>query len=40
MARFSLIPREEQFFADFVGLAEQIRTGARLLKADARHQSA
>jgi uncharacterized protein len=32
MARFSLIPREEQFFADFVGLAEQIRSGARLLK--------
>jgi predicted phosphate transport protein (TIGR00153 family) len=32
MARFSLIPREEQFFTDFVGLAEQIRGGARLLK--------
>ena len=32
MARFSLIPREEQFFADFVGLAEQIRGGSRLLK--------
>ncbi len=32
MARFSLIPREEQFFADFVDLAEQIRGGARLLK--------
>ena len=32
MARFSLIPREEQFFDEFVGLAEQIRTGARMLK--------
>jgi predicted phosphate transport protein (TIGR00153 family) len=32
LARFSLIPREEQFFKDFVGLAEQIRSGARLLK--------
>jgi predicted phosphate transport protein (TIGR00153 family) len=32
MAAFSLIPREERFFQDFVGLAEQIRTGARLLK--------
>ncbi len=32
MARFSLIPREEKFFPAFVELAEQIRTGARLLK--------
>jgi predicted phosphate transport protein (TIGR00153 family) len=32
MARFSLIPREERFFDDFVALAEQIRTGARTLK--------
>ena len=32
MAAFSLIPREERFFQDFVGLAEQIRTAARLLK--------
>jgi predicted phosphate transport protein (TIGR00153 family) len=32
MVRFRLIPREEQFFADFVGLAEQIRLGARTLK--------
>jgi predicted phosphate transport protein (TIGR00153 family) len=32
MARFSLIPREEQFFHDFVGLAEEIRTGSRTLK--------
>jgi uncharacterized protein len=32
MARFSLIPREERFFDDFIALAEQIRTGARTLK--------
>ena len=32
MARFSLIPREERFFEDFVALAEQIRSGARSLK--------
>jgi uncharacterized protein len=32
MARFSLIPREERFFDDFVALAEQIRSGARTLK--------
>ena len=32
MARFSLIPREEQFFHDFVGLAEEIRTGTRTLR--------
>jgi uncharacterized protein len=32
MARFSLIPREERFFQDFVGLSEDIRTGARTLK--------
>src|SRR5262245_49777383 len=32
MARFSLIPREEQFFHDFVGLSEEIRVGARTLK--------
>src|SRR4030095_4708530 len=32
MARFSLIPREERFFQDFVGLSEEIRTGARTLK--------
>jgi uncharacterized protein len=31
MARFSLIPREEQFFKDFVGLGEQIRSGAHTL---------
>jgi uncharacterized protein Yka (UPF0111/DUF47 family) len=29
---FRLIPREEKFFADFVGLAEEIRIGARTLK--------
>ena len=32
MVRFRLIPREEKFFAEFVDLAEQIRTGARMLK--------
>jgi uncharacterized protein Yka (UPF0111/DUF47 family) len=32
MAAFRLIPREEKFFDEFVGLAEEIRTGARTLK--------
>jgi predicted phosphate transport protein (TIGR00153 family) len=32
MARFSLIPRNEQFFNDFVQLSEEIRKGARSLK--------
>ena len=32
MARFSLIPRQEQFFTDFVQLAQQIQTGARTLQ--------
>jgi uncharacterized protein Yka (UPF0111/DUF47 family) len=32
MARFRLIPREERFFEDFVGMAEELRGGARLLK--------
>jgi predicted phosphate transport protein (TIGR00153 family) len=32
MPRFSLIPREERFFHDFVGLSEEIRVGARTLK--------
>jgi predicted phosphate transport protein (TIGR00153 family) len=32
MARFRLIPREERFFQDFVGMAEELRGGARLLK--------
>src|SRR5215216_6106739 len=29
---FSLIPRSEHFFDDFVGLAKEIREGSRLLK--------
>jgi uncharacterized protein len=32
MVRFSLIPREEQFFKDFITLADQIREGAHILK--------
>jgi predicted phosphate transport protein (TIGR00153 family) len=32
MARFSLLPRGEQFFTDFVALAEQIQLGAHTLK--------
>ncbi|HLG59643.1 MAG TPA: DUF47 family protein [Vicinamibacterales bacterium] len=32
MARFSLLPREEHFFTDFVGLSEEIRVGARTLR--------
>jgi predicted phosphate transport protein (TIGR00153 family) len=32
MARFRLIPREEQFFADFSSLAEQIQRGAHTLR--------
>jgi uncharacterized protein len=32
MARFSLIPREEHFFHDFVELSEEIRVGAQTLK--------
>ena len=32
MARFSLIPRQEQFFQDFTSLAEQIQRGAHMLK--------
>ncbi len=32
MGRFRLIPREEPFFKDFIALAEQIRSGAQLLK--------
>ena len=31
MARFRLIPREEQFFADFINLTDQIRKGAHTL---------
>jgi uncharacterized protein len=29
---FSLVPRSEHFFDDFVGLAKEIRDGARVLK--------
>jgi uncharacterized protein Yka (UPF0111/DUF47 family) len=29
---FSLIPKEEKFFGDFVSLAEEIRGGSRMLK--------
>jgi uncharacterized protein len=32
MARFRLIPHEEQFFRDFVSLAEEIRSGAYALR--------
>jgi predicted phosphate transport protein (TIGR00153 family) len=31
MVRFRLIPRDEQFFRDFIGLTEQIRVGAHAL---------
>ena len=31
MARFRLVPREEQFFTDFIALTEQIRSGAHTL---------
>jgi predicted phosphate transport protein (TIGR00153 family) len=33
MVRFSLLPRQEQFFKDFISLAEQIRLGAHTLRA-------
>jgi len=32
MVRFSLIPRQEEFFNDFVRLSQQIQQGARTLK--------
>ena len=32
MARFSLIPREEKFYRDFLAMADQLRGGARLLE--------
>ena len=32
MARFSLIPREEKFYGDFLAMADQLRIGARLLE--------
>ena len=32
MARFSLIPRDEKFYTDFLAMADQLREGARLLE--------
>jgi uncharacterized protein len=32
MARFSFIPREENFFVDFIAMADQLRIGSRLLE--------
>ncbi len=32
MPRFSLIPREEKFYSDFLAMADQLRKGARLLE--------
>ena len=32
MARFSLIPREEKFYADFLAMADQLRHGSRILE--------
>jgi predicted phosphate transport protein (TIGR00153 family) len=32
LARFRLIPREETFYADFKQMADELRTGARLLE--------
>jgi uncharacterized protein len=32
MVRFRLIPREEQFYKDFINLSEQIRSGAHTLR--------
>jgi predicted phosphate transport protein (TIGR00153 family) len=32
MTAFSLVPRDKHFFKEFLSLAEEIRTGARLLK--------
>src|SRR2546428_13617048 len=32
MAAFSLIPRDGRFFKEFIDLAEEVRSGARLLK--------
>lgn len=31
MAKFRLIPREEKFYADFISMADQVKTGALLL---------
>lgn len=32
MARFRLIPREEKFYTDFISMADELRTGARMLE--------
>lgn len=32
MPRFSLIPREQKFYADFAAMADQLRSGAKLLE--------
>src|SRR6185436_17832875 len=32
LPRFSFIPREEKFYADFAAMADQLRNGARLLE--------
>jgi uncharacterized protein len=32
LARFSLLPREEKFYGDFLAMADQLRIGARLLE--------
>src|SRR4026207_1936231 len=32
MSAFSLIPRDNKFFKEFVSLAEEVRSGARVLK--------
>jgi predicted phosphate transport protein (TIGR00153 family) len=32
VARFRLIPREEKFYTDFIAMADELRTGARMLE--------
>ena len=32
MAKFSFLPREEAFYADFIAMADQVKIGARLLE--------
>src|SRR5438309_2232594 len=32
MAAFSLVPRDKHFFKEFLGLAEEIRSGSRMLR--------
>lgn len=32
MVRFRLIPREEKFYTDFIAMADELRTGARMLE--------